>query len=124
MSKTPGLSYKGDPKQHKSVVRHGNMMNVLQDYASLPVGRLTEIWRQQHKGYKEVVADIAAGKGMKGFDKLNDLGWVKQVENNSAIVKDYMEALRTKKKGQTDKDRVIIVAQPMLKARKSRQRSG
>jgi len=49
------------------------MMNVLQEYAGLPVGRLTEIWRQQHKGYKDAVKLIASGKGIDGFDKLNDL---------------------------------------------------
>ena len=88
----------GDPKQHRSVVRHGNMMNVLQEYAGLPVGRLTEIWRQQHKGYKAVVADIAAGKGAEGFDKLNALGWVRQTTTgNTPLVDDYFEALRTKK---------------------------
>ncbi len=100
----------GDPKQHRSVVRHGNMMNVLQEYAGLPVGRLTEIWRQQHKGYKAVVSDIASGKSADGFDKLNDLGWVKHVEGNTPLVDDYFEALRTKKSDQAEKDRVIIIA--------------
>lgn len=84
----------GDPKQHRSVVRHGNMMNVLQEYAGLKVGRLTEIWRQKHAGYKAVVADIADGKYEKGFDGLAGLGWVKQVEGHAAIVEDYMAGLR------------------------------
>src|SRR5207248_4171317 len=82
----------GDPKQHKSPARHGNMMNVLQEYAGLPVGRLTEIWRQKHKGYKQAVADIAAGKGLEGFDRLNALGWVKR-EGHSGLVDEYVAAL-------------------------------
>ena len=87
----------GDPKQHHHRARHGNMMNVFQEYAGLPVGRLTEIWRQLHKGYKQVVADIAGGKGIAGFDKLNDLGWVKQVEGNTPLVDDYLAGLNAGK---------------------------
>lgn len=83
----------GDPKQHRSVVRHGNMMNVLQEYAGLPVGRLTEIWRQKHKGYKAVVADIAAGKREKAFDQLAGLGWVQKVDSNAPLVNDYVAGL-------------------------------
>jgi conjugative relaxase-like TrwC/TraI family protein len=82
----------GDPKQHRSVVRHGNMMNVLQEYAGLPVGRLTEIWRQKNKGYKAVVADLAAGKREKAFDQLANLGWVQKVDSNTPLVDDYLAA--------------------------------
>jgi conjugative relaxase-like TrwC/TraI family protein len=82
----------GDPKQHKSVVRHGNMLNVLQEFAGLPVGRLTEIWRQKHKGYKALVADIAKGEQVNAFDQLQDLGWVQKVEGNAPLVDDYFAA--------------------------------
>ncbi|HYH63055.1 MAG TPA: AAA family ATPase, partial [Urbifossiella sp.] len=87
----------GDPKQHRSVVRHGNMMNVLQEYAGLPVGRLTEIWRQRNKGYKAVVADIAAGKREKAFDQLANLGWVQKVDSNTPLVDDYLAGLESGK---------------------------
>jgi conjugative relaxase-like TrwC/TraI family protein len=87
----------GDNKQHSSPARHGNMMNVLQEYAGLPVGRLTEIWRQQHKGYKQVVADIAARKGSQAFDRLTEMGWVKQVEGNTPLVDDYLAGLNAGK---------------------------
>jgi len=87
----------GDPKQHRSVVRHGNMMNVLQEYAGLPVGRLTEIWRQKNKGYKAVVADIAAGKREKAFDQLANLGWVQKVDSNTPLVDDYLAGLKSGK---------------------------
>ena len=100
----------GDPKQHKAVVRHGNMMNVLQDYADLPVGRLTEIWRQNHKGYKAVVADIAKGEGIKGFDTLAAMDWVKQVDGNGPLLDAYFDALDTKRKSQEVIDRVLVVA--------------
>ena len=87
----------GDPKQHRSVARHGDMMNVLEEYAGLKVGRLTEIWRQKNKGYKQVVADIAAGKREKAFDGLADLGWVQTVDDHGAIVTDYLAGERAGK---------------------------
>lgn len=87
----------GDPKQHRSVARHGNMMTVLEEYAGLKVGRLTEIWRQKHTGYKQVVADIAAGRREKAFDGLAGLGWVRTVEDHSPIVDDYLAGERAGK---------------------------
>ena len=101
----------GDPKQHKSVVRHGNMMNVLEEYAGLHVGRLTETWRQKlHQGYKAIVETIAQGNRKDALDKLVELGWVRQVDGNEALVDEYMEALRTKKAVQPLQDRVLIIA--------------
>nr|WP_275542166.1 MobF family relaxase [Fimbriiglobus ruber] len=87
----------GDPKQHRSVVRHGNMMNVLQEYAGLSVGRLTEVWRQKHKGYKAIVAGIAEGKQDKAFDQLAGLGWVQKVEDNKPLVDDYIQGINSGK---------------------------
>jgi hypothetical protein len=40
------LVLQGDPLQHKSVARHGNMLNVLHDFAGLPVAELKEIKRR------------------------------------------------------------------------------
>ena len=104
------LVLQGDPKQMKAVVRHGDMLNVLQSHAGLEVGRLTEIWRQKHQGYKAAVADIAAGKLTAGLDRLADLGWVKQAEGNRPLVDAYFDALHTRKAGQSKRDRVLIVA--------------
>lgn len=91
------LILQGDPKQHRSPARHGNMMNVLQEYAGLPVGRLSEIWRQKHQGYKRIVADIAHGDRSGAFDGLAYLGWVQKVEDNAPLVDDYVAALDAKK---------------------------
>jgi hypothetical protein len=87
----------GDPKQHHSPARNGNMMNVLEEFAELPVGRLTEIWRQKNKGYKAIVADIAKGDTSKAFDHLASLGWVQKVEGNAPLVDDYMAGLKAGK---------------------------
>ena len=37
----------GDPRQHKAVQRHGNMLEVLADYAGLPVAEINTIQRQK-----------------------------------------------------------------------------
>lgn len=103
----------GDRKQHKSVQR-GNLFEILDEFAGLPIGRLTKNWRQQHEGYKRAMNLIAKGKHVDGFDKLSELGWVNQVDHvgdgNKMIVDDYMAALATKKPGQLDSDRVLVVA--------------
>ena len=63
----------GDRKQHSSPER-GAVFHVLEEYACLPVARLTEIFRQQDKSYKRAVAAIAKGDLGGGFDLLNSTG--------------------------------------------------
>jgi conjugative relaxase-like TrwC/TraI family protein len=104
------LVLQGDPKQHAAVARHGNMMHVLQEFAGLPVGRLSEIWRQETKPYKQAVEELAKGNILAGFDGLDKLGWVKETRGYKPLVDEYMEALKTKKPKQKDKDRVIVIA--------------
>jgi conjugative relaxase-like TrwC/TraI family protein len=82
----------GDRKQHKSVQR-GNLFEILDQFAGLPVGRLKQIWRQEHEGYKSAVASIANGDIVGGYDKLVDLGWVKESQDNKALVEDYLKAI-------------------------------
>lgn len=93
------LVLQGDPKQHRSVARDGNMLNVLQEYAGLPVGRLTDIRRQRGE-YKEAVASLAKGDILAGYDKLAEMGWIKQ----DGLVKDYLTAL--------DANRTALVIAP------------
>jgi conjugative relaxase-like TrwC/TraI family protein len=92
----------GDRKQHGSVQR-GNLFPVLERFAGLPTGRLTEIWRQQHDGYKQAVASLAKGDMTGGFDRLAALDWVKETSSNAPLVDDYMAALDANKS-------VIVVA--------------
>ena len=89
----------GDRKQHGSVAR-GNLFSVLEDYAGLPVARLSHIWRQTHQGYKDAVAAMAKGDVAGGLDRLGALGWVKETDGtNEALVQDYLQAIETKHKG-------------------------
>jgi conjugative relaxase-like TrwC/TraI family protein len=81
----------GDPKQHKSVSRHGNMFNVLQQFAGLPVAELREIRRQSGR-YRDAVAAIESGDTLKGHDIFKDLGWIETVSDDKKLVDDFMKA--------------------------------
>ena len=98
----------GDKKQHGSVER-GATLRVLEEFAGLPVAELKDIRRQKGR-YKDAVASLAKGDVLDGYDKLDDLGWVRQISGNAALVDDYMAALGSKKAKQADADRVIVVA--------------
>lgn len=101
------LVLQGDPKQHRSVARDGNMLRVLETY--LPVARLKDI-RRQTGDYKKAVELLRDGKMGEGLDKLDDLGWVQTVEDNQPLVDAYIEAVETKGKKQEITDRVLAIA--------------
>jgi len=85
----------GDKKQHGSVER-GATLRVLEEFAGLPVAELTDIRRQRGE-YKSAIQSLSQGDVLDGFDKLDGLGWVKQVEDNKSLVDDYMAALNANK---------------------------
>lgn len=82
----------GDPKQHKSVARHGNMFRVLQEYAGVPVAELRDIRRQRGQ-YKQAVAAIDRGEFLKAHDLLDDLGCIRQAQDDKPLVNDYLDAV-------------------------------
>lgn len=89
----------GDKKQHAAVERSATLQ-VLEDYAGLPVAELTQVRRQTHGDYKQAVAVIAKGDVLGGFDILDGLGWVEQtpeVEHNRPLVDAYLDALAARK---------------------------
>jgi conjugative relaxase-like TrwC/TraI family protein len=89
----------GDPKQHRSVARDGNMFHVLQQYAGLPVAELKDIKRQKGR-YREAVALIDRGEFVKAHDTLDELGYIRQVpvwDHNKPLVDDYLDAVRNGK---------------------------
>ena len=81
----------GDPKQHRSVARDGDMLRTLARYAGLPVSRLTDIKRQKGD-YKAAVEMLRDGKPAKALDELDALGWVKQTDSHAPLVADYLES--------------------------------
>ena len=79
----------GDDKQHGSIER-GAVMEALQGF--LPVPQMKDI-RRQTGDYKNAVQAIGERDILKGYDILDRLGWVKQVDNHRPLVDDYMVGL-------------------------------
>jgi conjugative relaxase-like TrwC/TraI family protein len=90
------LILQGDDRQHKAVSRHGNMLNVLHDYAGLPVAELKEIKRQKGD-YAVAVAAIRDGQWEKADNLLRKLGWVVESEGHAALVEEYARAIKERK---------------------------
>ena len=84
----------GDRKQHGAVER-GAVLKVLETQAGLPVAEVKEIMRQRGAD-REAVALLADGRTEEGFDRLDALGWVKEVptaERYHRLAADYVAAV-------------------------------
>ncbi len=89
----------GDPMQHGSVGR-GAVMRLLQDYGGIRPFRLTEILRQKQAEdarYLTAATQLSEGKTAEGFDTLDRMGWIRQIEDATDryrhIATDYLQAL-------------------------------
>jgi conjugative relaxase-like TrwC/TraI family protein len=102
----------GDPAQHRAVDRDGNMLEVLEAYAGLPVARLTQIQRQRGE-YAGIVAAIRDRQFEQADARLRTLGWVVEGEGHSALVAEYGRAIE--EKGPDGKQRSVIVIDPTHK---------
>ena len=106
------LVLQGDPRQHKAVDRHGNMLEVLEGYAGLPVARLTMIQRQKGD-YAGAVAAIRDGDLQTGDAMLRKLGWVVEGTGHDALVAEYGRALDEHKADGSHK--TVLVVDPTHK---------
>ena len=97
----------GDPKQHKAVDRHGNMLEVLEEYAGLKVAKLTTIQRQKGD-YAHAVSLIRDGDIAKGDAALRTLGWVVEGTGHDAIVAEYAQAIEETKPDGSRKSVLVI----------------
>jgi len=90
----------GDTKQHTSV-EAGDALRCLQEFARVPVFRLTEIRRQRDPGYRKAVAMLARGDAFGAFNQLNRLGAVREVAVADglwqAAAADYVKTVRAGK---------------------------
>jgi conjugative relaxase-like TrwC/TraI family protein len=83
----------GDRRQHKSVER-GSPLRLLEEEAGIIPAELREIQRQ--KGlYKDAVKALSEGRAEEGFDRLDGLGWVREIgewERHGQLAADYADA--------------------------------
>jgi conjugative relaxase-like TrwC/TraI family protein len=89
----------GDTAQHTSVER-GDALRLLEGYAGLKAAHLTEIRRQKSEQYREAVRDLAKGDARRGFEKLDQMGAIKELPEDKRykqLAKDYADAVSRRK---------------------------
>jgi conjugative relaxase-like TrwC/TraI family protein len=89
----------GDTAQHTSVER-GDALRLLETYAGLKAAQLTEIRRQKSEQYREAVRDLAKGDARRGFEKLDQMGAIKELregERYKQLATDYADAVSRRK---------------------------
>jgi conjugative relaxase-like TrwC/TraI family protein len=88
----------GDRRQHGSVER-GAALRLLEEEAGLKSAELKKIQRQKGK-YKAAVRDLSEGRIKDGFERLDDLGWIRELpdeERYDAIAGAYVNSLHDRK---------------------------
>jgi conjugative relaxase-like TrwC/TraI family protein len=84
----------GDRYQHGSVER-GAALRLLEQEAGLVPAEVKEIQRQTG-AYKAAVKALAEGRGAEGFNRLDELGWIHQSDDDERykhMAADYVEAV-------------------------------
>ena len=74
------LILSGDTRQHHSVER-GDSLRVLENIGALKPAVLTKIFRQKIAALREAVGELAKGKTESGFDKLDAVGAIQEIED-------------------------------------------
>jgi len=103
----------GDTRQHVSVER-GDALRYLEQHAGLRFAELTEIRRQEHPGYRAAVESFAKGDVTEGYEKLDELGWVREIKDGSmheTLVRDYLDTLDKAPKN-AERHKVALIVTP------------
>ncbi|MEL6929215.1 MAG: MobF family relaxase [Cyanobacteria bacterium J06600_6] len=88
----------GDWKQHNSV-EAGDALRLLEQHTQVPVARVNEIVRQQDQStYKEAVGLLANGQYDQGFDQLDQMNSIIEIDDRAArhdqIASDYLQSVK------------------------------
>ncbi len=100
----------GDRKQHGSVA-YGTPLKLLEQEAGVPVVAVRKIVRQEHDAYKHAVRLLADGKIAQGFDALDKLGWIQEVQGNERyqlLAEGYLAAASEKKADGKFKSALVV----------------
>src|SRR5271166_14076 len=73
------VTLSGDSRQHHSVER-GDALRILEKSGAVASAALTKIFRQQVPALRAAIEDLSQGKTEGGFDKLDQLGVIHEVE--------------------------------------------
>jgi conjugative relaxase-like TrwC/TraI family protein len=89
----------GDRKQHGSVER-GAALRILEEEAGIKPAEVKEIQRQSD-AYKAAVKSLSDGKTSEGFERLDSLGWVREIASEDRYLQMAADYVAAVKSGQT-----------------------
>ncbi|MCC7390170.1 MAG: relaxase domain-containing protein [Phycisphaerales bacterium] len=85
----------GDSRQHSAVER-GSALRMLETEAGLRPAEIKEIQRQRGQ-YKQAVKDLSEGNTTAGMQRLDALGWVREIpagEREATLARAYLETVQ------------------------------
>ena len=90
----------GDSRQHHAVER-GDSLRVLERTSAVPPAALTKIFRQRIPALRDAIQELSRGETEKGFDKLDEFGVIREIEDETgrlaAITEKHIEAIKERK---------------------------
>lgn len=114
----------GDRRQHKSVER-GSPLRLLETEAGIVPAEVRDI-RRQRGTYREAIRALSDGRAEEGFDRLDGLGWVRELpdgERDRRLAADYLESAEAGESAlvisptHVEKDRITAEIRAALKQR-------
>ncbi|MGN7822916.1 MobF family relaxase [Chitinophaga sp. 22536] len=93
------LIFVGDTRQHSAVTR-GDALRILNTVGGIQTAEVDKIYRQKNVDYKAAVEYLSQGKARDGFEKLDSIGAIKDVNPlspHTELAKDYVTALKSGK---------------------------
>jgi ATP-dependent exoDNAse (exonuclease V) alpha subunit len=99
----------GDRRQHKSVTA-GEPLKLLEDRAGLPVAQVRDIMRQSGT-YKQIAKALSEGQIGNAFEKLDQLGWIRQApdaDRNRLLADAYLAAVKEWAKDGKHKTALVV----------------
>lgn len=94
------IVFSGDVRQHSSVER-GDALRMLRKHAGLEMAELNTIRRQKNRAYREAIEDISEGCVVEGFRKLEAMGAILEIPDETRheyLAGEYLNSIR---KGRT-----------------------
>ncbi|MBL9171413.1 MAG: relaxase domain-containing protein [Verrucomicrobiales bacterium] len=89
----------GDSRQHSSV-EAGDGLRLLEEHSQIQTVALRSIRRQVTLEYRQAIADVAAGQGLRGLSRLEKLGAIhvcKHEARYQKLAKDYLVSIQSNK---------------------------
>ncbi|RYC67058.1 conjugal transfer protein [Spirosoma sordidisoli] len=86
----------GDTRQHSAVVR-GDALRILNTVAGIKTAEVNKIYRQRDTDYRAAVEDLAKGNVASGFGRLDDIGFIENVDPlkpHQGLVHTYADVLQ------------------------------